>query len=37
MDRAKLEGGATDPVGQRGSVEIDALTAVDLCLAIQMR
>ena len=30
-------GGLADPVGQRGSVEIDALTAVDLCLAIQMR
>ena len=35
MDRAKLEGGTADPVGQGGSVELHALATVDLGLAIE--
>lgn len=36
-DRPQLESGPSDPVGQGGTVEIDALTAVDLRLAIQRK
>jgi hypothetical protein len=35
MDRAKMPGGAADPVGERRKIKIDALTLVDLRLAIQ--
>lgn len=35
MDGAKFEGGATDPIGKGGAVEIDALAAVDLGLPIE--
>ncbi len=34
-DGAEFEGGATDPIGKRGSVESDAVTAVDLGLPVK--
>lgn len=35
MDGPEFEGGATDPIGQGGAVEIDALAAVDLGLPVE--
>lgn len=37
MDRAKFERGTVDPIRQGGSVEIDALAALDLGLAIERK
>ena len=35
MDGAEFEGGATHPIGKGGTVEIDALAAVDLGLPVE--
>ncbi|KTQ96359.1 hypothetical protein NS226_08315 [Aureimonas ureilytica] len=35
VDGAQQEGGAPDPVGQRRTVEVDALASVDLRLAVE--
>ena len=35
MDRAQLEGGAADPVGQGGAVEIEPFAVEDLALAVE--
>ena len=37
MHGAEFEGGAAHPIGKRGSVEIDALTAVDLGLPVKRK
>jgi hypothetical protein len=35
VHRTQVPGGAADPVGERGAIEIDALPGVDLRLTIE--
>ncbi|ESX09824.1 hypothetical protein X767_32715 [Mesorhizobium sp. LSJC264A00] len=35
VDRTQVPGGAADPIGERGAIEIDSLPGVDLRLAIR--
>ena len=37
MNRLQHKGGAADPVGQRGTIEIDALPGVNLRLPVQRK